>query len=125
MANPTEELVILTHAEYVRLKQDLKEAGLDLCYTAQAGQPLRLDWSAHLFQDAKFLQQLEERRPHDPAYRIASVRHLKKGSWFRPDEFGVSFHTTGDLQQDALAQYLAAHHIRSSREAPKAMLGSL
>ena len=125
MDNPTEKLVILTHAEYTRLKQDLKEAGLDLCYTAQAGQPLRLDWSAHLFQDAKFLQQVEERRPDDPAYRIASVRYLKKGGWFRPDEFGVSFHTTGDLQQDELAQYLTDHQIRSSTEAPKAMLGSL
>jgi hypothetical protein len=125
MANTTEALVILTHAEYVRLKQDLQEAGLDLCYTAQAGQPVRLDWSAHLFQDAKFLQQLEERRPEDPAYRIASVRYLKKGGWFRPDAFGVSFHTTGDRQQDELAHYLAEHQIRSSREAPKAMLGSL
>jgi hypothetical protein len=67
---------------------------------------------------------LDERRPDDPAYRIASVRHLKKGGWFRPDEFGVSFHTTGDLQQDELAQYLVDHHIRSSPEAPKAMLGS-
>jgi hypothetical protein len=125
MDNTTQELVILTHAEYVRLKQDLKEAGLDLCYTAQAGQPLRLDWSAHLFQDAKFIQQLKERCPDDPAYRIASVRHLKKGGWFRPDEFGVSFHTTGDRQQDELAQYLADHHIRSSSASPKAMLGSL
>ncbi len=125
MDTTTENLVILTQADYVRLKQDLKAAGLDLCYTAQAGQPLRLDWSAALFQDPKFIAQLTERRPADPTYRIASVQHTKKGGWFRPDQFSVSFHGVGAMQQDDLEQYLTEQNIHTSTEASKAMLGSL
>ncbi len=125
MDTMTDNLVILTQAEYVRLKQDLKAAGLDLCYTAQAGQPLRLDWSEHLFQDDKFITQLSERCPADTSYRIVSVQHTKKGGWFRPDEFSVSFHGVGAQQQDDLERYLADNDIHSSAAASKEMLGSL
>jgi hypothetical protein len=119
----TEALIVLTHAEFVRVKQDVKEAGIDLCYTAETGEPVRLDWSPQLIQDPLFQEQLARHRPADDSFRIASVRHTKKGGWFRPDQFKVTFHAVSALQEDALQQYLAAHNIQSSSQAPKAMLG--
>jgi hypothetical protein len=123
MNTVTDELIILTHAEFVRLKQDVKAAGIDLCYTAEAGEPIRLDWSLNLIQDPVFLEALERRRPADASFRIASVRHTKKGGWFRPDQFKVTFHAASPLQEEALQQYLAEHHVQSSLQTPKAMLG--
>lgn len=120
----TADLIILTHADYLRLKQDLKEAGLDLCYTAQAGQPLRLDWAEDLFRDTQFQRYVSQHRPADTSYRIVSVQHTKKGGWFRPDEFTIAFHAVGVRQSDDLYQYLRDHHIQSSREATKAKLGN-
>lgn len=123
MSTTTAELIIMTHAEFVRFKQDLKEAGIDLCYTAETGEPIRLDWSLQLMQDPLFLEQVARRRPADASFRIASVRHIQKGGWFRPDQFKVSFHAAGALQEEALQQYLTEHDIQSSSQAPKAMLG--
>jgi hypothetical protein len=117
-----EDLIILTYADYVRLRRDLKAAGLDLCYMAQSGQPIRLDWSSDLFTDPKFVQQVAERRPVAPSYRLASVWHSKKGGWFRPDEFIVTFHSVGTLQEADLQQYLTTHQIRSSADAPMTKL---
>jgi hypothetical protein len=121
----TEELIVLTHADYLRLKHDLKEARLDLCYSAQVGQPLRLDWSLGLFMEDKFRQYLAEHRPADASYCIVSVQHVKKGGWFRPDEFILTFHTVGVRQSDDLRQYLREHDVQSSPEATKAKLGDL
>lgn len=121
----TEEPIVLTHADYLRLKHDLKEAGLDLCYSAQVGQPLRLDWSIGLFTEDKFRQYLAAHRPGDEAYRIVSVQYIKKGGWFRPDEFALTFHAVGVTQGDDLQQYLRDHNIQSSPEAVKAKLGDL
>jgi hypothetical protein len=118
----SDRLIILTHAEYLRLKRELKEAGLDLCYTVQLGAPIRLDWSPRLFEDAAFLRYLTAHRPLDPTYRIASVRHIKKGGWFRPDQFSVSFHAVRTPQDVELQQYLAEHQVKSSAAAPKDML---
>lgn len=120
----TEEIILLTHAAYLRLKHDLKAAGLDLCYVAQAAQPIRLDWSAALFQDPKFLQQVEQRRPADVSYRIASVQYSKKGGWFRPDEFTLTFHAVSSVREADLQQYLRDHQVQSSAATPKAMLGA-
>ena len=117
-----DDLIILTYADYVHLRRALKAAGLDLCYTAQAGQPVRLDWSADLCTDPKFLQQVAARRPADPSYRIASVWHSKKGSWLRPDEFIVTFHGVSPLKDAALRQYLSEHGVRSSTDALKPKL---
>ena len=117
-----EDLIILTYADYVRLRRELKAAGLDLCYMAQSGQPIRLDWSPALFTDPKFLHQVAQRRPADPSYRLASVWHSKKGGWFRPDEFIVTFHSVGTLQEADLQQYLTTHQVRSSADAPTAKL---
>ena len=121
----TEELIVLTHADYLRLKQDLKEAGLDLCYSAQVGQPLRLDWSIGLFKENRFLQYVAEHYPADGAYPIVSVAHSKKGGWFRPDEFTLTFHAVGVMQSDDLQQYLRDHNVQSSPEATRAKLGDL
>jgi len=123
MHTMTAALIVLTHAEFVRLKQDLKEVGIDLCYTAETGEPIRLDWLPQLMQDPLFQEQVERRRPADASFRIASVRQTKKGGWFRPDQFKVTFHAVSALQEDALQQYLMEHHIQSSSQAPKAMLG--
>jgi hypothetical protein len=117
-----EDLIILTYADYVRLRRDLKAAGLDLCYMAQSGQPVRLDWSPDLFTDPTFLAHVAQRRPAEASYRIASVWHAKKGNWFRPDEFMVTFHSVSTPQEATLAQYLAEHHVRSSSDVPKAKL---
>ena len=117
-----DELIVLTYADYVTLRRELKATGLDLCYMAQAAQPIRLEWSARLFGDPKFRQQLAERRPVDPSYRVASVWHAKKGNWWRPDEFIVTFHSVGALQEAAFAQYLSEHQVQSSSEATKAQL---
>lgn len=116
------DLIILTHADYTRLRRELKTIGLDLCYMAQAGRPVRLDWSPNLLTDAKFLAQVAERRPADQSYRIVSVQHTKKGGWLRPDEFILTFHSTGVRQEADLQRYLAEHQVRSSPDAPKAKL---
>jgi hypothetical protein len=123
MSTTTEALIVLTHAEFVRFKQDVKAAGIDLCYTAETGEPIALDWSPRLIQDPLFQEELERRRPADASFRIASVRQTKKGGWFRPDQFKVTFHAAGALQEDALQQYLAEHQIHSSSQTPKEMLG--
>lgn len=124
MSTTTEELIILTHAEFVRLKQDAKEAGIDLCYTAETGGPVRLDWSERLFQDPVFQEQMGRVRPADASFRIVSVQHIKKGGWFRPDQFKLTFHAAGALQDEALQKFLADHNVQSSSQAPKAMLGT-
>jgi len=123
MSATTEDLIILTHAEFVRFKQDVKEAGIDLCYAAEIGEPIRLDWSLQLLRDPVFQEALERRRPADASFRIASVRHTKKGGWFRPDQFKLTFYTVSALQEDALQQYLTEHHVQSSSQAPREMLG--
>lgn len=124
MSTTTEELIVLTHAEFVRLKQDLKEAGIDLCYTAESGGPVRLDWSERLFQDPIFQEQMERLRPTDTSFRIASVKYSKKGGWFKPDQFKLAFHAAGALQDEALQKFLADQNVQSSSQAPKAMLGT-
>ena len=112
------DLIVLTQRDYETLRHDLKETGLDLCYTAQTGRPVRLDWSQTLISDAKFLAQVAERRPSDLSYRIASVVHTKAGGWLRPDEFSVTFHSVGRLQEETLRQYLDQHQVHSSSQAP-------
>lgn len=118
----TPDLIILTDADYRRLRRELKEAGLDLCYMAQADQPVRLKWSPDLFQRADFRQHLAQRRPSDPSYRVASVSLLKKATWFQPDQFAVTFHTVGDLHAADLETYLAEHNVQSSTETSRDML---
>jgi hypothetical protein len=120
--NALDDLIILTYADYRHLRRELKAAGVDLCYMAQAGQPIRLDWSPALFTETKFLQQVAARRPADPSYRIVSVWHTKKGSWLRPDEFIVTFHGVSPLQDAALQQYLTEKQVHSSTEILKPKL---
>ena len=118
----TPELIILTDADYRRLRRELKEAGLDLCYMAQSHQPVRLKWSEDLFQRADFRQHLAQRRPADPSYRLASVSLLKKATLFQPDQFAVTFHAVGDLHNAGLETYLAEHDVQSSAETSRDML---
>ena len=118
----TPDLIILTDADYRRLRRELKEAGLDLCYMAQSHQPVRLKWSPDLFQRVDFQQNLAQRRPSDPSYRVASVALLKKATWFQPDQFAVAFHAVGDLHGADLEKYLAEHNVQSSAETSRDML---
>ena len=116
-----QELIILTYADYVRLRRELKAAGLDLCYTVQLEQPVRLDWSPELLQDPEFLRQVAQRCPADSNFRIAAVRLTKKGNWFRPDQYAVTFHAVGATRDAELQRYLAAQHVHSSVDASRAL----
>ena len=117
-----QDLIILSYVDYIRLRRELKTAGFDLCYTAHVEQPVRLDWSPQLMHDSEFLRQLAQRRPTDPSFRIAAVRLTKKGNWFRPDQYAVTFHAVGALRDAEFQHYLAEHHIQSSTDASRALL---
>jgi len=117
-----QDLIILTYVDYIRLRRELKTAGFDLCYMAQMEQPVRLDWSPELIRDPEFLRQLAQRRPADPSFRIAAVRLLKKGNWFRPDQYAVTFHAVGVLRDAEFQRYLSEHHVQSSADTSRALL---
>jgi hypothetical protein len=117
-----QDLIILTYVDYVRLRRELKAAGFDLCYTAQVEQPVRLDWSPDLIHDPEFLRQIAQRHPADSGFRIAAVRLTKKGNWFRPDQYAVTFHAVGALRDVEFQHYLAEHHIQSSTDVSRALL---
>lgn len=117
-------LIILTRQDYEQLRRDLKAADLDLCYMAQAGRPIRLDWTPDLFSDERFLSQVASRRPADLSYPIACVVHTKAGGWLRPDEFVVTFYGAGMLQEDALQRYLNEHQVQSSPQPPSEKRGA-
>jgi hypothetical protein len=119
-----QDLIILTYVDYVRLRRELKAAGFDLCYTAHVEQPVRLDWSPDLMHDPEFLRQIAQRRPADPSFRIATVRLIKKGNWFRPDQYAVTFHAVGALRDAEFQHYLAEHHIQSSTDVSRALLAA-
>ena len=116
------EVIILTYVDYVRLRRELKAAGFDLCYMAQVEQPVRLDWSPDLIRDPEFLRQIAQRRPADASFRIAAVRLIKKGNWFRPDQYAVTFHAVGALRDAEFQHYLSEHHIQSSVDVSRALL---
>ena len=117
-----QELIILTYADYVRVRRELKATGLDLCYMAQMEQPVRLDWSPDLLHDPEFLRQVAQRRPADTNFRIAAVRLTKKGNWFRPDQYAVTFHAVGATRDAELQGYLIEHNVHSSADVSRAML---
>ena len=117
-----QDLIILTYVDYIRLRRELKTAGFDLCYMAQMEQPVRLDWSPELIRDPEFLRQLAQRRPADPSFRIAAVRLIKKGNWFRPDQYAVTFHAVGATHDAELQRYLAEHNVHSSVDAARTTL---
>jgi len=116
------DAIILTYVDYVRLRRELKAAGFDLCYMAQIEQPVRLDWSPDLIRDPEFLRQMAQRRPADTSFRIAVVRLIKKGNWFRPDQYAVTFHAVGALRDAEFQHYLSEHHIQSSVDVSRALL---
>ena len=116
------DVIILTYVDSVRLRRELKAAGFDLCYMAQIEQPVRLDWSPDLIRDPEFLRQLAQRRPADTSFRIAVVRLIKKGNWFRPDQYAVTFHAVGALRDAEFQHYLSEHHIQSSVDVSRALL---
>jgi len=117
-----QDLIILTYVDYVRLRRELKAAGFDLCYMAQMEQPVRLDWSPNLIRDPEFLRQIAQRRPADPSFRIAAVRLIKKGNWFRPDQYAVTFHAVGVMRDAEFQHYLTEHQVQSSADASRALL---
>ncbi len=122
MVDTEQDLIILTYVDYVRLRRELKAAGFDLCYMAQMEQPVRLDWSPDLIRDPEFLRQIAQRRPTDPSFRIAAVRLIKKGNWFRPDQYAVTFHAVGVMRDAEFQHYLTEHQVQSSADASRALL---
>ncbi len=122
MVDTEQDLIILTYVDYVRLRRELKAAGFDLCYMAQMEQPVRLDWSPNLIRDPEFLQQIAQRRPTDPSFRVAAVRLIKKGNWFRPDQYAVTFHAVGVMRDAEFQHYLTEHQVQSSADASRALL---
>ena len=122
MVDTEQALIILTYVDYVRLRRELKAAGFDLCYMAQMEQPVRLDWSPDLIRDPEFLRQIAQRRPTDPSFRIAAVRLIKKGNWFRPDQYAVTFHAVGVMRDAEFQHYLTEHQVQSSADASRALL---
>jgi hypothetical protein len=118
----TPDLIVLSYADYLRLRRELKAADLDLCYAAQATRPIRMKWSLDLLQQEDFLREVRQRRPDDLSYCIASVLHIKKATWLQPDQFAVSFHSVGAQQAAAFQRYLTERNIRSSRSAAREML---
>ena len=117
-----QDLIILTYVDYVRLRRELKAAGFDLCYMAQMEQPVRLDWSPDLIRDPEFLRQIAQRRPADPSFRIAAVRLIKKGNWFRPDQYAVTFHAVGVRRDAEFQHYLTEHQVQSSADSARPLL---
>ncbi len=122
MVDTEQDLIILTYVDYVRLRRELKVAGFDLCYMAQMEQPVRLDWSPNLIRDPEFLRQIAQRRPADPSFRVAAVRLIKKGNWFRPDQYAVTFHAVGVMRDAEFQHYLTEHQVQSSADASRALL---
>ena len=122
MVDTEQDLIILTYVDCVRLRRELKAAGFDLCYTAQVEQPVRLDWFPQLLRDPEFLQQIARRRPAELSFRIVAVRLIKKGNWFRPDQYAVTFHAVGARRDAEFQHYLAEHHIESSTDVSRALL---
>jgi hypothetical protein len=121
----TERLIMLPHADYLRLKRDLKAAGIDLCYTAQISRPVRVPWSPLLFQDEILLNHIARHCPADPSYRLVSVRMTKRGGWVRLDEYVVAFHAASSHQNAELEQYLQDHDLHTLAEVSRDMVDNL
>jgi hypothetical protein len=121
----TERLIILPHADYLRLKRDLKATGIDLCYTARISRPVRVPWSPLLFQDEILLNHIARHRPADSSYRLVSVRMTKRGGWVRLDEYTVAFHAVGSHQNAELEKYLQDHNLHTLAELSRDMVDNL
>ena len=55
-----QDLTILTHDEYIGLRQGLKDAGLDLCYSVHSARPIRKRWTPDAVLDEE-LRRAEQR----------------------------------------------------------------
>lgn len=98
-----QDLIVLSHEAFVQLKRELKAAGLDVCYSAESVRPIRMRWTPARLTDAAFLQQVGQRRPADPSYRLASVRCLTPGKRLWPAQLTVTFHAVSPVHDAALA----------------------
>jgi cytochrome c oxidase subunit 4 len=107
-----QDLLVLSHEDYTQLRHELKEAGLDVCYTAQSARPLRRRWSPERLQDAALQQQIAQRRPADASYRLASVQCTRPGNWLWPDQLTVTFHAVSPSQDAALQRYFDTYRAR-------------
>ena len=106
-----QDLIILSHDAYTTLRQSLKAIDIDLCYSASSARPLRTRWAPERAHEATFRQSIEERRPADTSFRIASVEVVKPGNRWWPEQLAVTFHAVGETQEAALQQYLTATRI--------------
>lgn len=111
-----QDLTILTHAEYIGLRQALKDAGLDLCYSVHYTRPIRKRWAPDAVLDEELRRDIAQRRPADPHFRLASVAVSKPGTWLRPDTLTVAFHAVDATHDAALQHYLATHQVGQTRQ---------
>ena len=114
-------LIILDPEGYQNLRAELKDAGLDLCYSARSARPLRRRWGTDRTRpvdkrEDAFGLEVTQRRPSDPAFRIATVEVVKPGNWLFPPQFSVTFHAASAEHDEAVQRYLATHHIQAPNE---------
>ena len=118
-----QDLIVLSHEDYLSLKCELKEVGLDVCYTAQSVRPIRMRWSPERVYDTALLQQVAKRRPADASFRLASIQCTTPSSWLWPAQLTVTFHAVSPRQDAAFQQYLATHQLaRSTARASEPLL---
>lgn len=113
-----QDLILLTHDEYTALRQALKDAGLDLCYSVQYAQPIRRRWTPAAVHDEGFRRDIATRRPTDANFRLASVAVAQPGTWLWPEALTVTFHAVDATHDAALQQYLATHQVGQPLVAP-------
>ncbi len=109
-----QELIVLSHEDFLDLKSELRAVGLDLCYTAQAVRPLRLRWSPERLYDLAVRAQVAQRRPADPSFRVASLQRRTPGHWLWPSALTVTFHAVSPRQDAAFTQYLERRQLAPS-----------
>jgi cytochrome c oxidase subunit 4 len=106
-----QQLTVLTHTEYQVLKQNLKAAGIALCYAAPSARPVYMRWSPARLKEERFLKHVMRRRPVNHGYHLASVQVERPGNWLRPDRLTITFHAVSEVHEQALQQYLSEHSI--------------
>jgi len=115
-----QDLLILSHDEYINLRQSLKEIDVDLCYSASSARPLRMRWAHERAHEEKFRQAIAERRPADDSFRIASVEVTKPGNHWWPDQLAVTFYAVSDVHEGALQKYLTVQRVGMPAPQPAA-----
>jgi len=109
-----QDLIVLSHEDYLGLQRELKAVGLDVCYTAESVRPIRMRWSPERVHDTALLQQVAQRRPADASFCLASIQCTTPSTWLWPAQLAVTFHAVSPRQDAAFQQYLATYQLARS-----------